>query len=184
MSPESARYPWLLLTLFFLPYSLYMTGNKNRLIMYSCLSFQVLPYSLTLYPFSFLFLFVRLIIPFTCRNIFSFSLFLSYYAGQTGRCCIATNTYPTSHHIFLVLANTCLVLFRYIDLLFPFVLCLSCLELPAIHTYIHHTLMFPCCIHGWEKQSTHASSSFFFFFFFFLFLVLFCFLFLLPEQSF
>ena len=46
---------------------------KSCLIMYSCLSFRVLPYSLSLYPFSFsLFFVVKLIIPFTCREIFSF----------------------------------------------------------------------------------------------------------------
>lgn len=64
---------------------------------------------------------------------------------------------------------------------FPLLFCVClALNFPAIHTYIHHTLMFPCCIHGWEKQSTHASSSFSFCVPRFVP----CFSFLLPEQSF
>lgn len=54
----------------------------------------------------------------------------------------------------LITSSTCLVSFCLVSVLFS--------AIHTLHTYTH-TLMFPCCIHGWEKQSTHASSSSFFF---------------------
>ena len=126
---------------------------KSCLIMYSCLSFRVLPYSLSLYPFSFsLFFVVKLIIPFTCREIFSFFSF--FYPIMLGRLLhVVLHSIPI---LPLITSSTCLVSFCLVSVLFS--------AIHTLHTYTH-TLMFPCCIHGWEKQTTHASSSSSFFFF-------------------
>ena len=119
--------------------------------MYSCLSFRVLPYSLSLYPFSFsLFFVVKLIIPFTCREIFSFFSF--FYPIMLGRLLhVVLHSIPIlPHHIFH--------LFGF--LLFSVCLVFSHTYITYIHTYPHVSLL-----HSWMGETKYACFIIFFLFF-------------------